>query len=159
MVIKLDGAPGYFSGVIIVCSGIYDINKYYIDLKHAVHIPHLCAACNIYYQEKGYIREDMDEDKKLKKKIRLFVKKFVDETTEKRGESENRKWVSLSVADDEGTLKVNMDDDEMKNLIRKVEEELSVSPYEEQKEEYLQIITEKLLKEVSKQEGTIKAAF
>ena len=101
----------------------------------------------------------MDEDKKLKKKIRLCVKKFVDETTEKKGESEDRKWVSLRVVDDEGTLKVNMADDEIKNLIKKVEEEFSVSPYEGQEEEYLKIIAEKLLKEVAKQEGTIKAAF
>ena len=101
----------------------------------------------------------MDDEKKLKKKLRMFVKKFVDDTTEKRGETENRTWVSLKVVDDEGTIIVNMADEEMENLIKKVEAELSISAYEGQEEEYLQIITEKLLKEVSKKEGAIKAAF
>lgn len=101
----------------------------------------------------------MEEDKKIKKRVRQLVKKFVDDTTEKRGETGNRKWVRLKVVDDAGTINVEIDSAEMAHLINQVQAELSISPYDGQEEEYRKIIAEKLLKEISKTEGAVKTHF
>jgi len=101
----------------------------------------------------------MEEDKKLRKKVRQLIRKFIDDTTEKRGETGNRKWVCLKVVDDAGTIKVKMDSGEMENLINRVQAELSIVPYAGQAEEYRKIIAEKLLKEISKKAGAVKTQF